>query len=74
MQDAFNEYTVRLVDLPPSVRGFVFHDDDGSIVIILNSRLTREANGRSYFHELRHIQRGDLENLLFNEYGKETPA
>ncbi len=68
MGDAYGECTVILKDLPPSVRGFVFHDDDGRPVIILNSRLTREANGQSYLHELRHIERGDLDNLDFHEY------
>lgn len=74
MQDAFDECTVRLQDLPPSVRGFVFHTDDGDPVMVLNSRLTREANRGSYDHELLHIQRGDMDDPTYHEYGKETPA
>lgn len=74
MTDRYGEYTVLLKDLPPSVRGFVFHTDDGDPVMILNSRLTREANRGSYDHELLHIQRGDMDNPNFIEYGEETPA
>lgn len=66
--DEFDECTVRLKDLPPSVRGFVFHTDDGDPVVILNSRLTREANRRSWLHELRHVRRGDLDDPTYHEY------
>ena len=70
MKDDFDEYTVRLMDLPLSVRGFVYHDDDGRPVIILNARLTREQNASSYLQELKHIERGDLDNLNYFEYGE----
>lgn len=58
-----------LVDLPTSIRGFCFHDDDGETFVVLNSRLTREANQRTYFHEQNHIFCGDLDNQDYNEYG-----
>lgn len=61
-----------LVDLPTSVRGFCFHDDDGEPYIVLNARLTREANQQTYDHEQRHIERGDMENTLYTEYGEEN--
>ena len=57
-----------LMDLPTSVRGFVYHDDDGTAHIILNARLSHEQNITTYLHELRHIRRGDLDNLNFHEY------
>lgn len=74
MKDEYNEYRTRIMNLPTSVGGFCYHDDDGNCFVILNARLTRERNGESYLHELRHITRGDLDNLGYNEYGKETPS
>lgn len=60
---------VILEDLPTSVRGFVFRDDDGDPVIVLNSRLTYEQNRRTYKHEQDHILRDDLSDQTYNEYG-----
>lgn len=57
-----------LVDLPTSIRGFVFHDDDGEPVIVVNARLTNEQNRRTYKHEKKHIQRGDMFNNNYIEY------
>lgn len=62
------EPIIRLQDLPVSVRGFCYHDDDGRAYIILNARLTREMNASSYLHELRHISRGDMYNPDYLEY------
>ena len=60
---------IRLADLPTSVRGFVYHDDDGEMYIVLNSRLSHEQNLSTYVHELKHISRGDLDNPNYHEYG-----
>lgn len=57
-----------LVDLPTSVRGFVYHDNSGECRIVLNSRLTREANQETYDHEQLHIEHGDLDNTDYIEY------
>lgn len=57
-----------VVDLPTTVRGFVYHDDDGEYYIVVNARLTREANRRTWIHEKHHIRRGDLENACYHEY------
>ena len=62
------ENHVILQDLPISVRGFVFSGEDGEPVIVLNSRLTREANRRTFRHEKDHIQRDELHDLTFHEY------
>jgi len=67
-----NENEVILEDLPTSVRGFVFLGDDGEPVIVVNSRLTREQNRKTFLHEKRHIRRGDLTNRSYCEY-KEEP-
>lgn len=60
---------VILQDLPTSVRGFVFQDTDGEPVIVVNSRLTREQNRKTWDHEQEHIARGDLNEPTYNEYG-----
>lgn len=67
-----NENEVILEDLPTSVRGFVFLGDDGEPVIVVNSRLTREQNRKTFLHEKRHIRRGDLTNRSYCEYKEES--
>lgn len=57
-----------LVDLPTSIRGFCFHDDDGEEYIVLNARLTREQNQRTYDHEIEHINNNELFNESYTEY------
>ncbi len=59
---------VILQDLPTSVRGFVFSGEDGEPVIVLNSRLTREANRRAFRHEKDHILNDELHDPTFREY------
>lgn len=61
-----------LADLPTSIRGFVYHDDDGEPVIVVNARLTREQNQKTWFHEKRHIERGELNDTTYYEYGGNT--
>lgn len=63
-----DENEVILRDLPTSVRGFVFLGEDGDPVIVVNSRLTREANRRTFRHEKKHIQKGQLHDRTFREY------
>lgn len=62
------ENEVILQDLPTSVRGFVFLGDDGEPVIVVNARLTHEQNRKTYKHEKKHIQRGDMFNKNYIEY------
>ena len=57
-----------LQDLPTTIRGFCFLGDDGEPVIVVNSRLTREANRRTFRHERKHIQRNELSDPTYNEY------
>ena len=64
-----DDNTVILQDLPTSVRGFVFQDNDGEPVIVVNSRLTREQNRRTYDHERAHIERNELNEPTYHEYG-----
>ena len=65
------ERSVILQDLPTSVRGFVFQGEDGEPVIVVNSRLTREQNRKTYRHEKRHIRRNELNDPTYNEYKEE---
>lgn len=58
----------QLLDLPTTVRGFCYHDNEGEEFIVLNSRLTREQNLKTYDHEQKHIERGDLYEPTYNEY------
>lgn len=51
---------VRLMDLPPRIKGFVTMRG-GEPVIVLNARLTREQNLKTYLHELRHLRNDDFE-------------
>ena len=57
-----------LQDLPTSVRGFVFKDDDGEPVIVLNSRLSREQNRKTFRHEKKHIVNNELNEPTYHEY------
>ena len=62
------ESIVILQDLPTSVRGFVFLGEDGEPVIVVNSRLSREQNRKTYRHEKRHIRRNELNDQTYYEY------
>lgn len=62
------ERDVILQDLPTSVRGFVFQGEDGEPVIVVNSRLSREQNVKTYRHEKRHIRRNELNDPTYIEY------
>ena len=62
---------VRIVDLPPRVRGFVTKKN-GEPVIVLNARLTREQNLKTYLHELRHIRNGDFEKENVDEIERDA--
>lgn len=59
-----------LVDLPTSVRGFCYHDNDGEAFIVLNARLTHEQNMKTFVHEQNHIAAGDMYNAAYCEYRK----
>ena len=63
-----DEYRTRLANLPTSVRGVCYHDDNGEEFIVLNARLTREANREAYDHELDHIKQGEMYDSSYLEY------
>lgn len=53
-------YFVRLVAMPPSVRGVVLPNDDGTYTIIINSVLPEERRREVLEHELAHIKKDHL--------------
>ena len=53
-------YSVRLMNLPTSVRSFV-KMQDGFPTIVLNSKLSQEMQKDCYEHEVRHLQGNDFE-------------
>ena len=55
-----DDYTVRLVDLPAGVGGFITESSDGFLNIYINARHSREGQRRSLRHELRHAEHDDL--------------
>ena len=54
--------TVRIIDLPVTVRGLVAEDETGWPSIYLNARLSREMQREALRHELEHIADDDLHN------------
>jgi len=64
---------IRLEDLPTSIRGFCYHDDNGEEFVVLNSRLTRKQNMETYRHEQEHLRHGDMFNENYIEYGGMKP-
>ena len=69
MKNENAEIRTILQDLPVSVHGFVFHDDDGQPMVVLNSRLSAEKRMKAYRHEVKHIENGDMYDANYNEYG-----
>ena len=56
-----------LMDLPTTVRGFVVGKDEPTIV--LNARLSHEANIETYKHELKHIEH-ELKHIERDDFEK----
>lgn len=54
------DYFVRMIDLPPSIGGFVKPNDDGTFSVYLNSRLSHLSNVQSCDHERNHILHNDF--------------
>ena len=56
------DYFVYYEDFPPTVRGVVTPNDDGTFSIFLNSRLSDSQKLLTYLHEVRHIENDDFYN------------
>ena len=57
-----------LKDLPVHVHGFVCLGSDYEPIIVINARLSRVQQLRTYRHEIKHIKRGDMYNTNYHEY------
>lgn len=62
---------VVLMDLPTTVRGFVRLKEDYP-TIVLNSRLSYEAQRECYKHELWHLLNNDFEKYDINSVEAEA--
>lgn len=63
-----NDIIFREMELPTTVHGFSFYDDEGRFVVVLNTRSGILKNRETAAHELRHIMRGDNANTAYIEY------
>lgn len=63
-----SETPVVLQDLPTTIRGFVALGSDYSPCIIINSRMTKEQQKKTYRHELNHIMTGQMDDENYTEY------
>ena len=64
-----NDVTVVLKDLPTTIRGFVTPGSDDEPCIVINSRMSREQQRLTFLHEMGHIERGELDDPNYVEYG-----
>lgn len=60
---------VVLMDLPERVHGFVVLGSDYNPCIVINSRMSREQQIKTYLHEVEHIVNGDMDDETYDEYG-----
>lgn len=51
---------VKLINMDPMIKEQVILNPDDSYTILINSRLTYEAQHKSYYHALHHIYNDDL--------------
>ena len=55
------DLNVNLLDMPTKVKGRTVPNEDGSLSIFINSRLSDTGRKKAYAEELKHIKRGDLD-------------
>ncbi len=60
----FDNYTIRLLDMPCSVKAVTAMDEEGYCNIYVNSKLSLEAQQKAVKHELVHIRKDDFHNAL----------
>ena len=56
------DYWIRYMELPPKIYAFVHPNDDGTYLIFLDPRRSRDQQIEDYIHELMHILSGDFYN------------
>ena len=55
-----DEYQIRQLDLPYTIKAMVSMGEDGFYNVYVNSRLSQEEQFRAAAHELKHIACGDF--------------
>lgn len=61
---ARSEYVgVHLIDMPHSIPGITVKVDADTYCILINSRLSQDAQIRAYDHEIAHIDNGDFDEM-----------
>ena len=60
----YNEYKIRYIALPYTIKGVTVMDNGGYYNIYINSRLSWEDQKKAVRHELEHIQRDDFDNTF----------
>lgn len=56
------DYFVYYEKFPPSIRGLVTPNDDGTFSIFINSSMPDSWRLETYAHEVKHIQNDDFYN------------
>lgn len=57
-----DDYTIRLVDMPVTVGGFVSECPDGHVDVYINARLSHDGQYGAAEHEFEHWENDDLNN------------
>lgn len=65
-----SDIPVILKDLPVKIHGFVCLGSDYEPIIVINARLSKVQQLRTYRHEIRHIQRGEIYDMEYHEYAQ----
>lgn len=58
------DYWIRYMELPPKIYAFVHPNNDGTYIIFLDPRRSRDQQIEDYIHELMHILNEDFYNGL----------
>ncbi len=58
------DYWIRYMELPPKIYAFVHPNDDGTYIIFLDPRRSRDQQIEDYIHEIWHIIRDDMHSFL----------
>ena len=67
--DEFGEVPVVFSNLPPHVRGFCVLGSDYEPIVVINQNMTREQQRKTYDHEMKHINSGEMFDDSYHEYG-----
>lgn len=56
------DFCVRIMDLPPSVKGVLQFDETGFANIYINAHMSSDEQKKALKHELEHLKRNDAYN------------